>query len=87
MTGIIILALTAVYTYARNENNWEHTTEKVNKIEASVETVKHNTNNIIVSFKLMEQSNRAMKEKLESVSPEKIENAVRNGIIKSKKKK
>lgn len=87
LTGIIVIALTAVYTYARNENNWEHTTDRVDKIETSVETVKKNTNGIIVSFKLMEQSNRAMEEKLESISPKIIEDAVRKGIIKAKKKK
>lgn len=85
LMAVVMASLTAVYSYARNETNWEYTTERVQKVETSVKNIDKNVDGIIVSFRLMEQSNTAMKEQLEKVSPENIEQAVFRGIKKAEK--
>jgi len=84
VVGVVLASLSAVYSYARNETNWEYTANRVQTVETSVEDINKSVNGMTVSFKLMEQTNADMKKQLEQVSPENIEKAVFKGIKRAR---
>ncbi len=96
--GIIIVivgaVITGVYTYARNEANWEHTTKRVKVVETTSKNTNEKVGGLTVSFRLMEQSNKSMEEsnksmeeKLDELSPKKLEDAVARGFRRGRKNK
>ncbi len=83
---IVVAMLSAMYSYARNETNWEYTTERVRAVETTAKSTNKNVNDMIVSFKIMEETNKQMGSKLKDVSPKKIEDAVSRGIRNAKRR-